>query len=483
MIDLNQPQRQSPLAIVFLALRVLRSLGVAQLLIGALFLFRAPLDGPLIAVPFVVILLFGAYSAAAWWRYTFQLIDGELVVVKGVIGVDRLTVPVDRIQSLSIDQQLLHRITGLVQVTVDTAGSAEAEFSIDAISRSVAEELQRLTVIATPIQSAAPTTEAAPVGAGPPPPAPPDEHVVFTHSGQRLVRAALTMWPLTGLIVLGPLVAFGEQYLRQISDRLGTVDVSADRFAWWWVPVGLVGFLTFSVLLNIVRVLLQDWQLTLRANPTSLRRTSGLLSRTSKASSVARVQVVSSAQNPLQQRAGLRTVGLSTIGEGDLALIGCDDTQFDVIRDLAGSSSNMALERRIHPAQIFLAVRNMTVFVTVLVAGAWFAVGWWAVLGYLIVPFIWFAQRRHVQNFRWGIATELASFTHVFDAGTQQALLRKTNAVRVTQSIFQRRRGLGYLHLVTAAGTISIGMIPIDEARVVRDVILAAAETDHRPWM
>ncbi len=100
--------------------------------------------------------------------------------------------------------------------------------------------------------------------------------------------------------------------------------------------VAVLVFLLFSVVLNIGRVLLQDWQLTLRANPTSLRRTSGLLSRTSKASSISRIQVVSSAQNPLQQRAGLHTVELSTIGEGDLALIGCDPEQFDIVRALAG---------------------------------------------------------------------------------------------------------------------------------------------------
>ena len=40
MIDLTAPQRQSPLAIVFLGLRILRSLGIAQLVILVLFIFR-----------------------------------------------------------------------------------------------------------------------------------------------------------------------------------------------------------------------------------------------------------------------------------------------------------------------------------------------------------------------------------------------------------------------------------------------------------
>lgn len=477
MIDLRIPQRQSPLAIVFLAIRIVRSLGIAQLIVGALFLFRAPLAGWMLVIPFVVILAFGAFSALSWWRYTFQLIDGELIVVKGVLSVDRLTVPVDRIQSLGIDQELLHRITGLVKVSVDTAGSSEAEFTIDAVSRSVAEELQKQAVTSKPISAS------APIAGGLDAPAAAEDRVVFTHDGGRLVRAALTMWPLTGLIILGPLFAFGDQFLQQIESRVGDVDVDSSQFVWWWVPVGAAVFLTLSVILNIARVILADWQLTLRANATSLRRTSGLLSRTSKASSVSRVQVVSSGQNPLQQRANLRTVGLSTIGEGDLALIGCDDDQFDIVRGLAGSSSSVALDRRIDPAEIFLAVRNITVVLTVVAFVGWFTFGWWALLVYLAVPLVWLTQRRHVRNFRWGLDSELATFTHVFDNATRQALLRKTNAVRVTQSIFQRRRELGYVHLVTGAGTISVGMIPIREAHAVRDHILATAESDPRPWM
>ena len=150
MIDLTAPQRQSPLAIVFLGLRIFRSLGLAQLVILVLFIFRAPLNGPLSVVPLLIILAFGGFSALAWWRYTFQLVDGEVVVTRGVVRVVRLNVPIERIQSIEIEQQLLHRLTGLVRVTIDTAGSKEAEFSIDAIARPVAEELQRRAVTAVP---------------------------------------------------------------------------------------------------------------------------------------------------------------------------------------------------------------------------------------------------------------------------------------------------------------------------------------------
>lgn len=476
MIDLMTPQRQSPLAIVFLGLRILRSLGLSSLVILLLFVFQAPLDGALVVLPFIVILGLGALSALAWWRYTFVLVGDELVVTKGVLRVDRLTVPLDRIQSMAIDQELLHRITGLVKISVDTAGSSEAEFTIDAVSRPVAEELERQAVTTRQhVQLASqdlPTT-----------PMPEDDWVVFTQGPERLLRAALTTWPLSGLVVLGPLVAFGDDFGERVPESFPEIDTTA--LPWWGIPIGIVGFVGFSMVLNIIRVFLQDWDLTLHSSATSLRRTSGLLSRTSKASSVARIQVVTSTQNPLQRSAGLRSVNLSTIGEGDLALLGCDDEQWQTVLRLAqpDQSDDAGVQREISPASAWLITRNTIVAATVIAVAGFFLVGWWSLLVLLIIAPTWWLASVHVRNFRWGFGSRLSTSSRVINRATQLTLPRKTNAVIVRQSIFERRRGLASVIVSTAAGAISIGMIPLVEAAALRDAVLQQVETDHRPWM
>jgi len=487
MLDLSVPQRQSPLAIVFLGLRILRSLGITQLVILVLFIIRGPFGGPLIILPSLAILLLGAMSALAWWRYTFHVIGGELVVHKGVFRMDRLTVPIERIQSIAIDQALLHRVTGLVKVVIDTAGSAGAEFTIDAVSRPTAEELQRVTVTAVTAQAA---SVRAPLAAGDamPPPVPSEDRVVFTHDARRLFLTAITTWPLAGLVVIGPLLALGDEAGEQVLDRIPLLDslrIDDASLRWWMIPAGIVVFMLFSVVLNIVRVFLQDWQLTLRSSPKSLRRTSGLLSRTSRAASVTRVQVISSGRNPLQRWAGIGHVELSNVGEGNLSLPGCDQDQFAAVSVLGRSTPIDRLDptRRIHPAQIWLATRNAAVLALVVAVAGFFSVGWWSMCVFAIVPIVWVMQRRHVRNFRWALGPELATFSQVIDTATRQALLHKANSVRVTQSIFERRRGLGRVHLVTAAGAVTVGMLPITEACAVRDTVLFAAETDPRPFM
>ncbi len=479
MIDLVEPRRQSPFAVVLLGVRVVRSLGIVQLSLAILFIIRGAADGRLLFAGAVVVAVLAGVSALSWWKYTFQLVDGELVVTKGVLRTDRLTVSVDRIQSIAVEQELLHRLTGLVKVVIDTAGSSQAEFTIDAVARPVADELRRRVGAVGPGGSAASGEANDRRDAA--------ERIVFQHSPRRLAVTALTMSPWTALALLVPLLAVSEQLRDPLVDRLSDAapDVDVDAMGWWLVPAAVVSALLFVVLLNLGRVFLTDWQLALRTDATTVRRTSGLLSRTSTTSTLARVQVLTSRQNPLQRQVGLRDIHLSNAGTGDLRLSGCRDDEVGAAAVLVGLTPLDALEpdRRVHPALVWLRVRNTAIAAVVVAVLAWPFVEWWSIGALAVVAPVWWATRRHVVTHRWSLGPELVTSSNVIAASTEQLLLRKTNAVRVTQTRFERRRQLGSVEAVTAAGAITIGMIPIDEAQAVRDVILFGVETDHRSWM
>jgi putative membrane protein len=181
----------------------------------------------------------------------------------------------------------------------------------------------------------------------------------------------------------------------------------------------------------------------------------------------------------------LHDLHLSNAGQGDIRLIGCRDDEFAVTAALAGLTSvgDLPLDRRVHPAEVWLKVRTTVVVAAVVAAVASLLVGWWALLAFVAVAAVWWATHRHVRTSRWSLGSEVATARQVISSSTQQAVVRKTNVVRVSQSIFERRRGLGRVEVLTAAGSITIGMIPIDEAYAVRDVIIHGVETDRRAWM
>ena len=57
------------------------------------------------------------------------------------------------------------------------------------------------------------------------------------------------------------------------------------------------------------------------------------------------------------------------------------------------------------------------------------------------------------------------------------------NSVTITQTLFERKRDLATLSIGLAGVSVTVGMIPLVEAKAVRDGALFVAETDRRAFM
>ena len=143
-IPLDQPQRQSPLAIAFILVKFLRQAARRFWPLILIIVFQqgdsymAWLLGSLLVISCVQLVL----SLISYYKYYFHIKDGELIIQKGVLRKTNLNIPLDRIQTINFQQNVLHQLLGVVSVEVDTAGSAKAELNIDALSRPKAEELR-----------------------------------------------------------------------------------------------------------------------------------------------------------------------------------------------------------------------------------------------------------------------------------------------------------------------------------------------------
>ena len=508
---------------LFLVLRFVRSIGIVQIVVGATFvLSRSPSILVLAFGIIVIAAILLVISALGWWRYTFAVTEGELRVEQGVISKQRLAIPLDRVQSVSIEQKLLHRIVDLVQVSADSAGTSASEFTIDAVKRPVAEALQiaaadhraRVAATATTPGATAPTgvtvgpdgfpgarsIDGAPAAASPLQTEQTPDRVILRRTPAELVKIAITQFPLSGLAVLAPLFAFSGEILDRLPSAVPEPDInfSAGRWLFWAVPLFLLAVLVFSMILNIIRVFLTDWGLTVSETASGLRRNAGLLSKTSTAASLPRLQMVRVSQSVLTRLAGISNVSLigirssvaaeaATAGGGTISVPGCNDAEIAELRNLGldGALGVPELDRRVSPLQVFKDTRNTAVFVLALVIGIWFTpVGAWSLLFLVLVPLQWLSTRRRTRLRRWGVSVDaIADQNEFFTQVKNEALLRKMNSVTVQQSLFERKRDLATLTINLAGAAITIGMIPLDEARAVRDGALFVAETDRRAFM
>lgn len=495
---LGVKSRQSPVAVVFIAWRFLRNLGAVNLGLAAFFIFSGRVSSLMLFGGIGVVTVGLVFMVLTWWRFVFVVEGDELLVTKGVVAEERLAIPLDRIQSVSIDQKFLHRPIGLVSASVDTAGSAETEFTIDAVDRARAEALQRLAAGSRREVASPGVSEPVPHDRGSDAGAPEPGEQLLRRTPIELVRVGASRWPWAGLVALAPLLAF----LNEAGDLLpfdvvpeGAVEETLDG-----VPqIGpaliisviavVLGVLILGailgMLLQVVQALTTEWNLTLWRTSSGLRRTAGLFSTTSRASTLPRIQAVETDAPPVQRLLGIRRLTLPTIGEGDLVIPGATSSEVDTIRSiLFGDDQPPPLDRMISPLYVFLAVRSAVVVSIPLLVLAALTVGWWAPIVGIIIPVSWWSARRRHRYRRWGMTGDRIAESYEFvSKHTGEMQLIKAQTVTLTQSFFERRRGLATVRLDTAEGFLAVPLLGLDDARAVRDCALHVVETNRGRWM
>lgn len=499
---LAEPSRQSPLAVVFLAWRVVRGVSLVNIVVLGAVISSNRLPLPWLAVLPVAAVVLGVLGLISWWRYTFAVEGDELVVAKGVVSQNRLVIPLDRVQSVSLEQGLLHRLTGLTRVGLDTAGSSEVEFSIDAVSVEQAEALQRLAADyrrqgaaeRNPADPNAGTDPLSDIGVGPPE----ESELLVKRDFGQLVRIALGHWPWAGLVLLAPLFAAFDDLAELVGfDILNQLEEQVDGGSGDSVTSIPIGLLALSVLglvavgaalswaLQLVRQVVTDWDLTVTRSGRGLRRVAGLTNRTSIGSSLDRVQVLRTSAIPMQRWLGIMRLNLVTVGDSNLVIPGTTPDELARFRELVFEGPPPELDRRFSPATIVLAVRNAAVVAALVVALLFSSpVGWWSLLALLVVPLEYVMARWRLNRQRWGLTeNRLSRVSRFVTHRTQEMDPLKAQSVTVRQSLFQRRRDLASLQVKAAEGSFELTMVPLSEAQALRDLILYRVESTGRSWM
>jgi putative membrane protein len=208
-----------------------------------------------------------AFGVARWFTTTYRIEPDEVQLRSGVLQRKVLSVPRNRIRSVSTDARLLHRLLGLTVLRVSTGHEArgDAGFALDAVE---AEQVPRLRAILLADSLAAPVDETAPPGR---------ElarwqptwlrYSPLSFTGLAMIAAAV------GLVYqVGVGAALEDSQLAQsgldAAERFGVVAS---------VVVGVVVVLVASVVLSVLRSLVTYGNLVLRRDADVLHLEHGLL--------------------------------------------------------------------------------------------------------------------------------------------------------------------------------------------------------------
>jgi putative membrane protein len=403
------------------------------------------------------------YGVARWFTTTYRVDPNEVQLRTGVLQRKVLSVPRNRIRSVSTDARLLHRLLGLTVLRVSTGQEAkgDAAFALDAVE---AKEVPRLRAILL-ADSLAPAVEEA------------------SSRGRELARwqpSWLRYSPLsfTGLAMI--MAAFGLAYQAGAGAALENSRLAqsgldtAERFGVVAsVVVVAVAVLLASVVLSVLRSLVTYGNLLLRRDADVLHLEHGLLRVREHTFDIRRLRG-GTLREPLLVRlfGGTRLdavmTGVDGAGEASLLLPPCPRATAEaVLSELIARPEAVTGPLRVHgPAATrrrwTRALALPAVLLAALVALFWWAPVWlwpvWAVLTVCCALLAFDRSRAlgHRVDAEWLVA-RAGSLDRRRDCIAAAGIIGWT----VRQTLLQRRAGVATLIAATAAGVKSYRVIDV----------------------
>lgn len=185
----------------------------------------------------------GVFALSAWsWATTqYRITPTHVELRSGILVRKHRAVARDRLRTVDITADVLHRIAGLAVVAVGTGrqgGEADDELKLDSLARHDADALRTLLLDRRP---AAPAPVPGPPGGVPPhAPPPPPEELLSRFDLRWVALAPLSLMGLVAVaVVTGAVVqllrtAFGDEMWRSVPARV----------VWSWIS-------SFPVLLSV----------------------------------------------------------------------------------------------------------------------------------------------------------------------------------------------------------------------------------------
>ena len=418
-------------------------------------------------------------SVAQYFTYRYRVDADGVTIRSGLFQRSVRHIPFARIQNVTLHQNVLHRVFGVAEVRLESAGAAKPEGQMRVLKLDAAHQLEQQvrTLGAARAVDATGTAEAPPAG----------ETLLALGTGEVL---RLGLVDNRGMLVVGGAVAvlaqggdldtvmraFGAWISGQASAlHLGVV---ASVFA------GLV-LLLFAVialrLLSLVMALLQYHGFRLTEVERRLVVERGLLSRSRASLPRHRIQAWSLREGLLHRWLGRRGLRVDT------AVMEAQNER-STVRDLVPIATPAVMDgvlARLLPADAWPVPQWQPLhprawrrkFIPPAVVMLALAVGWtsakgpWGLLWLATLPLWLWRARVWARHAGWSVQGGLVAFRSGWlDRSWRFAEVSKLQALELSASPFDRRHGMATLRFDTAGanvleGGLAIPYLPQDTAR------------------
>jgi putative membrane protein len=391
-----------------------------------------------------------------WATLRYRVSEGRLEITSGVLNRQARVIAPERIQNVEMVRNVFHRLSGLVELRVETASGTEVEGSLSALSEAEASRLM----------------DALQAGRGRPSVAEVDEVPLVVNGPGDLLRYGLSTARL-GLVV----VALGALYeLAITSDPMNMSDAAS--------MLGLVGSGTVLItlvlgawLVGAATALMRHWGFRLLRLGDRLVAEEGLFTRRRVELAVDKVQLVTLSEPIVRRWLGFGSIYIETAalreGTGGTATSEAVIPVLDVDRHAelvrvalpdAPDLTTLVLSPP-HPRALRRALGATAVRNSLLAAGLSWGFWPWGLLATALVPVgLFSAWLDHRMQGWWIGPGHVVSRTGWWVRTTRIVARGKLQSLELVQGPIARRWDLARLHLRVAGSDVALPMLSFEQA-------------------
>lgn len=435
--------------------------------------------------PLVGVGVLALFSVWQYFTYRYRIDGDSLFVRSGLFERSLRQVPFSRIHNVALHQSLLHRIFGVAEVKLESAGGTKPEAEMRVLKLDDALALERL------IRHRG---QAAQAGAGDAAEDAPDEAgaTLLALPTAEVVRLGLVS--NRGMIVVGGAFALAWQvfpddamsgaFKRLWREAFGYVG----HYNGGWlggvltvaalVLLALLLVRAFSVVLALVRY--HGFRLVEHGRRLTVER--GLLTRVRTSVPRRRIQAWTLRETTLHRLFKRRALEIDTATSQqdpsrektlhELAPLATPDACDALVRHVLPKVGWPAQDwRPLHPRAWQRLLLGDLVFCVAMLAAAGWLFGAWGLLALLWLPWAWLVARRHAARAGYLLDGELVAVREGWwSRHWRFAEIDKLQALQLRQSPLDKRFGMASLWLDTAgagamAPALRIRYLPVAEAR------------------
>ena len=489
-IDWSVPQRQSRSAIFIAVVNALKEVIKFIWPLAILYLLRGKSSSVgfsemiFLALPVLAI----GNAVIAFLLFRFHISDGHLHIRSGFLFKKNITLPLEKIQAVHINQHWMHQMFNVVKLAFDSSGSEKMEVKILAIDRYRAEALRSFIMGEKQAPVETHSEQALP-----------GNHSIITLNNNDLLKLCISANHIKAFFILAAFLFSAFQNFIQVGgdDARGIwkqLNEMAGSNLVQTIIILVIAALVLSLLVSVAGVLMRYYGFRIAQSEKGYQVRSGLLELKEKLVPFSKVQYISWQANWVRRQMNLYLLQFHTTGANeDVAekqQIKVPITQTAYIEQLCRFYHDLLPENEYTALHISSRyVFRRTLLTGILPAVAIAATGWllgyeYALLALLIIPVTYFQCWLFRKKFR-AVATEGAIQLAKGVYGIKGVILQwyKVQQVGWQQTIYQRKHRLATVKLYTAGGVITIPYIPLEQAMRIGNYALYKVESSSKSWM